>query len=179
MNHGVREYWAMLGDAGYAVRIVPEGDGARVVVNDVEHWVAAYQRDGRSVFLLLDAAPHSLELRKVGDEDYRVHGATGDLVVSVRNPLAERLRRSADTHGKTRTIEVRAPMPGLVISVAAQAGSRVEPESPLVVLEAMKMQNALTSPARAVVREVRVRQGQSVEGDAVLVVLEREEASAP
>jgi biotin carboxyl carrier protein len=178
-SHGVREYWATLGDAGYAVRIVPEGDGLKVVVNDVEHWVSAYQRDGRSLFVLLDSAPHSLELRMEGDERYRVHGDAGDLVVSVRNPLASRLHKSEDGSGKKRTIELRAPMPGLVISVSAQVGSHVEPDAPLVVLEAMKMQNALTSPARAVVREVKVSQGQSVEGEALLVILEREEASAP
>jgi len=45
--------------------------------------------------------------------------------------------------------------------------------TPLIVLEAMKMQNALSSPAAGIVRSVRVTPGQTVDGEALLVVIER------
>jgi biotin carboxyl carrier protein len=178
VSHGIREYWATIGDAGYAVRIVPEGKGVRVTVDGVDHWVSSYEREGRSAFLLLDSSPQLVELRHEGEERYRVHSDAGDLVVAVRNPLAARLKRSAEDPNRKRMIELRAPMPGLVVSVAAQVGAHVGPETALVVLEAMKMQNALTSPAAGIVREVRVAQGQTVEGETLLVVLERAESPA-
>jgi biotin carboxyl carrier protein len=64
-------------------------------------------------------------------------------------------------------------MPGVVVAIHAREGDEVAAEAPLVVLEAMKMQNALTSPARGTVRRIHVRPGQTVEGDALLVLLER------
>jgi len=66
-------------------------------------------------------------------------------------------------------------MPGVVVAVQAKEGDEVAPEAPLVVLEAMKMQNALTSPIQGIVRSVHVQPGQTVEGDAILVVLRRPE----
>jgi biotin carboxyl carrier protein len=64
-------------------------------------------------------------------------------------------------------------MHGTIVAVQIQEGEDVEEEAPLVVLEAMKMQNALTSPIRGRVSRVLVRAGETVEGDALLMVLER------
>ena len=52
------------------------------------------------------------------------------------------------------------------------AGDRVQPRQPLVVLEAMKMETPVVSPYEAVVRAVRVSEGDSVAGGDVLVELE-------
>ena len=63
-------------------------------------------------------------------------------------------------------------MPGTVIRVLVAEGDRVEPRQPLVVLEAMKMETPVVSPYEAVVRAVRVSEGDSVAGGDVLVELE-------
>jgi biotin carboxyl carrier protein len=55
-----------------------------------------------------------------------------------------------------------APMPGTVLSVDATPGQPVRRGDPLLVLEAMKMQNIIRAPADAVVAEVLVKTGQAV-----------------
>ena len=65
-----------------------------------------------------------------------------------------------------------APMPGTVIRVAVEAGERVQPRQPLVVLEAMKMETPIVSPYEAVVRAIHVGEGDRVAGGALLVELE-------
>lgn len=62
-----------------------------------------------------------------------------------------------------------APMPGLVLRVDATEGSKVEQGQTLLVLEAMKMENNLKSPAAGHVAEVYVRAGQAVEKGAPLL----------
>ncbi|NUQ12414.1 MAG: acetyl-CoA carboxylase biotin carboxyl carrier protein subunit, partial [Gemmatimonadaceae bacterium] len=64
-----------------------------------------------------------------------------------------------------------APMPGLVVRIAVQEGDRVQAGTPLVVMEAMKMENELKAPVDGVVGPVRVRPGEAVEKGAVLVEL--------
>lgn len=66
---------------------------------------------------------------------------------------------------------VRAPMPGLVVRVLVAEGDRIEAGAGLVVVEAMKMQNQLKSPAAGVVRKIHVQPGAAVEKGAVLVEL--------
>ena len=67
---------------------------------------------------------------------------------------------------------VTAPMPGTVLKVHVHEGSTVKAGEPLLVLEAMKMENSLVSPYDAVVRTVHVHEGDRVAGGALLVELE-------
>lgn len=71
-----------------------------------------------------------------------------------------------------KTGEVKAPMPGLVLRVMAEAGKTVKKGDPLLVLEAMKMENILKSSADAIVKKVSVVKGDKVEKNQVLLVIE-------
>lgn len=70
------------------------------------------------------------------------------------------------------TLELRPPMPGRVVRVAVTPGAVVKRGQTLVVLEAMKMQNEIPAPADVIVREVRVREGESIAADRIIAVLE-------
>ena len=72
----------------------------------------------------------------------------------------------------TRSSSISAPMPGTVLKVHVQKGSTVKAGEPLLVLEAMKMENSLTSPRDGVVRAVHVGVGDRVAGGSLLVELE-------
>jgi 3-methylcrotonyl-CoA carboxylase alpha subunit len=63
-------------------------------------------------------------------------------------------------------------MPGKVIEVRVDEGDAVESHQPLVVLEAMKMEQVVTAPYDGAVRSVNVRVGDQVTSGAILVTLE-------
>ena len=65
-----------------------------------------------------------------------------------------------------------APMPGKVVRVLVAPGDRIEARQPLVVVEAMKMENELTAPRAGTVAEVPVTEGMSVEAGRLLVAIE-------
>ncbi len=67
---------------------------------------------------------------------------------------------------------VLAPMPGKIVNVLVKAGDSVEAGDPVVILEAMKMENELCAPAKGVVKSVTVHKGDSVDGGRLLVAIE-------
>ena len=72
-----------------------------------------------------------------------------------------------------------APMPGKVVDVLVQSGSRVQAGDLLLLLEAMKMEHRITAPADGVVSDVRVTPGEQVANGALLIVLEEAESGGP
>jgi len=70
-----------------------------------------------------------------------------------------------------------APMPGAVSRLGAAVGDTVTAGQPLVWMEAMKMEHAVTAPKGGVVAELAVAVGQQVELGAVLARVESAEAS--
>ncbi len=68
--------------------------------------------------------------------------------------------------------ELRAPMPGLLIKVLCQPGDAVQAGQPLVVLQAMKMENELSLPRGGTIASISAAPGQSVEQGQVLLVVE-------
>jgi pyruvate carboxylase subunit B len=69
-------------------------------------------------------------------------------------------------------LAVTAPIPGLVVQVLVSVGDKVEENQPLLVLEAMKMENEIRSQRSGTVKTVEVDTGQRVEQNATLMVLE-------
>lgn len=69
--------------------------------------------------------------------------------------------------------ELKAPMPGKVLEISVSAGSEVSAGQPLVILEAMKMENELRSPHAGIIENINISPGDSVEKNELLLVINR------
>lgn len=68
--------------------------------------------------------------------------------------------------------EFKAPMPGMVLKVLVSPGDQVSKGTPMLVLEAMKMENNIKAEADGVVKHVSINEGQSVEKNQLLIEFE-------
>jgi biotin carboxyl carrier protein len=68
--------------------------------------------------------------------------------------------------------DIYAPMPGLVLDIAVSKGQEVEEGTPLLILEAMKMENVIKSPGKGVIKSINVKQGEAVEKSQLLIEME-------
>lgn len=167
-------YRVELGGRDLTVELSEREDGLYARVGDgparrVE--VMILRDDGELAVTVGGELIHGLVGRREDGLTVVVEGQSIDAVV-----LDERAARlaSAAAAGRPRTSEaaIRAPMPGLVVTVPVEPGQSVARGTTLVVLSAMKMQNELTAPADSTVKEVLVRAGQTVDQNQVLVRLE-------
>ncbi|HUI08796.1 MAG TPA: biotin/lipoyl-containing protein [Bacteroidota bacterium] len=91
-------------------------------------------------------------------------------VETERERLLRRYGRSTMSGG-TR-LELHAPMPAMVVRIDVAVGDQVRRSQPLIVLEAMKMENELVSPGEGCVKEIHAKIGKPVEKGELLIRLE-------
>jgi acetyl-CoA/propionyl-CoA carboxylase biotin carboxyl carrier protein len=95
---------------------------------------------------------------------------TGGTDVAAKPRAARRQGQSAG--GSSGSGEVAAPMQGTIVKVLVEAGQSVAAGDPVVVLEAMKMENQITAEKSGTVAKVHVKAGDTVGAGDVLVVVE-------
>ena len=93
--------------------------------------------------------------------------------VEIKDPLDQMLEKMGFGMADGKHIEdIRAPMPGLVLHVSVTEGQEIKEGEPVLVLEAMKMENSIILHGDAKIKKILVKTGQSVEKGQVLVELE-------
>jgi biotin carboxyl carrier protein len=152
------------------VDVTPSGDGFIVTVDGKEHRVEG--AFGGLMRVRIDDRPVEATVRRQGlDLVVEIRGRT--YLYRPRDPRAPKLaRRSVADQARG---ELHAPMPGLVVDVMVAEGDTVDAGQPVVVVEAMKMQNALTAPLAGRVFKVQVAAGATVESGALLLKIQPEE----
>ncbi len=161
----------------YAVAYRVSGPGAqagvqagvqavRASVNDtaVGETILVHAATGDRVDVEVDGTRRVYQVHRVGAITY-VDASNGS------NALAEAPRfGDADDAGPAGSL--LAPMPGVVRRVLAEVGTVVTAGQPLLVLEAMKMEQTVAAPADGVVAELRAKAGEQVSGGQILAVLD-------
>ncbi|MCU0439728.1 MAG: acetyl-CoA carboxylase biotin carboxyl carrier protein subunit [Raineya sp.] len=84
--------------------------------------------------------------------------------------LLEKMGMSSTASAKVN--QVKAPMPGLIVSIKVEAGQAVQKGDILLILEAMKMENVIKSPTDATIKAIKIKQGENVEKNKVLIEFE-------
>jgi biotin carboxyl carrier protein len=149
------------------------GHGFAVAVDGHTRQVDVARIDGHTLSLILDnvwPADASITADPVrGELTVHVAGTTVALVVNGRRHYG---RKGDLGGGETGPQRLVAPMPGKVARVPVAVGDIVRARQPVVVVEAMKMENELRASRDGTVAEVLVREGMSVEAGALLIVIQ-------
>ncbi len=161
-----------VGGRTFRVEVALEGQGLVLKVEGSE-FRATVEPSGRGYHVRM--GPRGYEVWVEGERvmvdgrplEVSVEGLFGGHEETAQGVSSVELAGSAAAPGS-----VYPPMPGRVIAVNVQAGDFVRVGTPLLVLEAMKMQNEIPSPREGRVKEVRVTPGQSVGPNDPLVILE-------
>jgi biotin carboxyl carrier protein len=74
--------------------------------------------------------------------------------------------------GVAKVNDLKAPMPGLIVSIQVQVGDNIKKGDSLLILEAMKMENVLKATGEGKIKNIKVNTRQNVEKNQVLIEFE-------
>jgi acetyl/propionyl-CoA carboxylase alpha subunit len=145
---------------------------------DGKSFVVAWKRDGEGLWIEFRHGCFGYDFSGETDEGaggliYRISERGADTLAYGLRFRGEGESATGDaTAGKKRATRVRAQMPGKIVRVLVKAGDTVAKDQPLIVMEAMKMENEIRAASAGKIATLKVSEGQAVESGADLLTIE-------
>ena len=93
--------------------------------------------------------------------------------VAISDALDQLIKSMGIERGRTKVVNaIKAPMPGLILEISVEVGQTVKENDPLLILEAMKMENSFLSPRDGVIKSIAVEKGHAVDKGQLLIEFE-------
>jgi biotin carboxyl carrier protein len=129
--------------------------------------------DGKQAVVKVDGKPYEIDVKKAAEAVVAPRVSPPSPGVPQDRGQATPERPLAPVTSVPSGGQVLAPMPGLILEVMVSVGDSVAAGTPVIKLEAMKMENEIPAPADGTVKELRVKAGDQVSTDDVLVVIDQ------
>ena len=154
---------SLLGKEGNKVQLSIDGKTYDVDIVMAENGACSILHDGHS---------YNAELiRSEGGKNYQVNTFFSSYSVDIIDSQAKYLRMRKNSEEKQGD-KIVSPMPGKVVKIPVSEGDRLAAGDIVVVIEAMKMQSNYKVSSDCLVREILVKEGDTVNGNQVLMTLE-------
>jgi biotin carboxyl carrier protein len=154
-------------------------DNYRFIIDGKAYDVDCRRMPSQIVSMIMDGKSYDVDLERMAKRsdtlDGRMHVRVRGRVLRFEM-LDERRLKMKEAQGFRLDVggvaAIDSPMPGKVIKLLKKPGDTVNEGEGIVVVEAMKMENELKAPKAGVVKEVRVKEGDTVEAGARLALVE-------
>lgn len=164
-----------IGDTEIGLEVMRQGDAVAVRFNGEKsiHVLQSRWLPGTPVWRgLYDGKDIAVQVRLLPNGYELSHQGVREKVWSYTEREAELARLMPKKEAGSSAKLVLCPMPGLVLSIAVKAGQELKAGETVAIVEAMKMENVLRAERDGKVKTVRVKQGDSVAVDAVIMEFE-------
>lgn len=136
----------------------------------------AVQTSDSKHHILQDNTPFIAEITEshFNAKKYTVKVNNNTYTVDISNALDELISDMGFTVGASKQVNaIKAPMPGLILDINVNVGQEVKEDDPLLILEAMKMENSMLSPRDGVIKSIAVAKGEAVDKGLLLIEFEQ------
>jgi len=155
------KYVSTINGNEYLIEIIDE---KHIIVNGRKLTVDFNSVSGQPVYSMLVDGKSFEGFVYPGETEWEVLLMGRQYPVMVEDEREKRLRATAGgSVSEAGKYYLKAPMPGMVVSIPVEEGQEIEMGQVVLILESMKMQNELKSPRAGTMGRIRVKPGESVE----------------
>ncbi len=144
-------------------------------VNGKENDVVIKDDEKHGTYLLWKNKKFPVEVLYKNQNKYEILLNGVSYMYTIETPTSyKRMRFLSTKNGSNKNENLEAPMPGKIVDVLTEEGRDVRAGEPLLILEAMKMQNEIQAPISGKVKKILVKSGQNVLKDDLMVEIVNE-----
>ncbi len=166
-------YYARVDGQDKKIRVEDKGDFYNVIIDDIVYRVdAKHLENSNAISLLVNSRCYEASITNT-DRSALISISGEKFDIDLIDELSYLAVAPVSHHGHLDAEVIRTPMPGVVIAIEVRPGQRIDAGSPVAIVEAMKMQNEVSSILGGIVKEVLVHEGDTVETNQRLVTIER------
>lgn len=145
-----------------------------VLINNRKADIKIFENEDGFTYLVFNKKKYLAEIIEKNQNKYTVLLNGVSYSFSIESPISYKRRKFLEKHQTKNKIEsVTAPMPGKIIDLLVEENSEIKEGEPIIILEAMKMQNEISSHVTGKVKKILVKQNDSVAKDEILLEIER------
>jgi biotin carboxyl carrier protein len=153
-----------------------KGDGRYVVsIDGQKHEVDARHFEGGTWSLIIDGRSYDVELEVAGQNESEGHYVAlirGSVIkLSMQDERKNRLRFQDKIGVGDGPQVITSPMPGKIVKILVKEEQEVVENQPIIIIEAMKMENELRAIKDGIVTKIMVEEGQTVVGNSKLIAI--------
>lgn len=125
-----------------------------------------------TLHLLKNGVSYHIQIVKTdfNNRFYTINVNGNEYQISIDTPLEVLIKKMGFAINGAKNIDsIAAPMPGLILDILVKEGEEVKEDDQLLILEAMKMENIITSPRNGIIKKISITKGEAVEKKQLLI----------
>ena len=144
-----------------------------IMIDGKKHEIKIKEDEKLGIYILWKQKKYPVELLYKNQNRYEVLLNGVSYFFTIETPTSyKRLRYLSSKKGSSKNENLSAPMPGKIVDVLAEEGQEIRAGEPLLILEAMKMQNEIQSPSAGKIKKIHVKATQNVLKDDLLIEIQ-------
>jgi len=163
---------AVLKDVEEVLTIQEEGNIIKASISNRDFVMDAMKIGEHTYSIIMNGRVFEVQIDEMDRGRYAVYIGNGVSEVNIFLPKS--VHREEGIQGSSEGVfDVRSPMPGKIVRIFVRNGEGVKRDTPVLTMEAMKMENEIRSPVDGIIDGIFVQAGQIIEGNILLFRVKR------
>ena len=155
-------------DTVYPVQLDKQGDSFKVISGEKEY---LFVPAGEDLYTVTINGIRHLAAMKENKGAYFID--IDSMLFELKEPSSDGFAGGESAHGEKD--KIFAPMPGKIVKILVTVGQEIKEKQPMVIVEAMKMENQVNAKAAGVVKAINFKDGDQVDTESAIIELELNE----
>jgi len=148
-----------------------EGDKVMISIDGKKYDADVVMVEEGVYSIIIDNKSHNIELIRTDNKNYKVNTYSKSYNVEIVDAESKYLKSRRRDDGQEEAV-ISSPMPGKIVKILVKVGDKVKAGDTVIIVSAMKMESEYKVKKDRIIKEIKVKEGDTIQAEQALVVIE-------